>query len=106
MTSRMMFFIVVVLFSASCTSSKKIAYFQNAQDTTYNPIIGTIEAPIQPNDILDIVISSLDAKASTDFNKVAIADDQIRGYLVNSDGSIDLPDSQKNNLKKILLIQF
>jgi polysaccharide biosynthesis/export protein len=94
MASRIMFFIVIVLLSTSCTSSKKIAYFENATDTTFEAMLNNVEAPIQPNDILNISVTSLNKAASeefnTDFQKVGI-NAQFAGYLVNSDGNIQIP---------------
>lgn len=94
MASRIMFFIVIVLFSVSCTSSKKIAYFENATDTTFQAMLNNVETPIQPNDILNISVTSLNKAASeefnTDFQKVGI-NAQFAGYLVNSDGNIQMP---------------
>ena len=48
-----------LFFCMSCTSTKQIAYFENASDTTFKAMIGNIEVPIQKNDILNITISSL-----------------------------------------------
>lgn len=95
MASRIMFFIVIVLLlSTSCTSSKKIAYFENATDTTFEAMINNVEPPIQPNDILNISITSLNKAASeafnTDFQAVGIST-QFAGYLVNNDGNIQMP---------------
>lgn len=87
------FIVVIVLqslfFCISCNSTKKVAYFQNAQDLTSHPIVGTIEAPIQPSDILNITISSLNATADTKYNKAE--NTASKGYLVNNDGNIQLP---------------
>lgn len=80
--------LVCLLFCASCTTTSKIAYFQNPLDTSYRQQLGTVEVPFQNNDILSITISSLDAKASEDFNKPDLAS---KGYLINSDGEIELP---------------
>src|ERR1700710_1331080 len=86
----------------SCNSSKKIAYFQNVKDDSYKSGLGIVEAPIQKNDILSINISSLNDEASAIFNPQANAGNkqtttstggsiQSGGYLVNSDGFIQLP---------------
>jgi polysaccharide biosynthesis/export protein len=98
MASRIMFLILIVLYSASCTSTKKIAYFENASDTTFQAILNNVENPIQPNDILSITVTSLNKKASEDFNtsfqEVGI-NAQFAGYLVNSDGTIQMPSLGK-----------
>jgi len=86
-------FIVVLIFISlfhclSCTSTKKIAYFENAQDSAFRAVLGTIEAPIQKNDILNITISSLSPTADVEYNR---SDNDVKGYLVNGDGNIQLP---------------
>ncbi|HMI78141.1 MAG TPA: polysaccharide biosynthesis/export family protein [Ferruginibacter sp.] len=72
----------------SCTSTKKIAYFGDARDSEINTVLGTVEAPIQKNDILNITISSLSPKDDVEYNRT---DPTTRGYLVNTDGNIQLP---------------
>ncbi|GGM86243.1 polysaccharide biosynthesis protein [Dyadobacter beijingensis] len=91
---------------SSCISNKSIVYFQGdslryiAQDVTqkYTPVI-------QPNDILSIVVGSLNAEANEIFNTPNTfttattnysttgggARVQPLGYLVDSDGSIEMP---------------
>lgn len=106
MVSRIAVFasLLVIVFCESCNSSKKIAYFENVKDDTYKSMLGTIEAPIQRNDILSIYISSLNAEASAIFNPGSNSNTdnkqtttstggsiQSGGYLVNSDGNIQLP---------------
>ena len=104
MVSRIIVFIsvIVLFFCESCNSSKRIAYFENVKDDSYKSLLGTIEAPIQRNDILSINISSLNAEASAIFNPGSTAGNkesttaaggniQSGGYLVNSDGNIQLP---------------
>jgi len=80
--------IISILFFTSCNSARPIAYFQSGKDTTFRPTLGTIEAPIQKNDILSIIVTSPSATASADFNT---ADNGAKGYLVNSDGNIQMP---------------
>lgn len=72
----------------SCSTSKKVAYFQNAQDSAFREVLGTVEAPIQQNDILNIVISSLSPEEDVKYNRTDIT---TKGYLVNKDGTIQLP---------------
>lgn len=72
----------------SCTSSKKITYFQNAKDSDLRQVLATIEAPIQKNDILNIVVSSLSPEEDVKYNRI---DNTTKGYLVNNDGTIQLP---------------
>ncbi len=90
------FFVIIVLlsvfFGISCTSSKKFAYFKDANDAVTRPVLSTVEAPIQKNDILNITISSLSPKDDVLYNKVDNnAALTTKGYLVNADGNIQLP---------------
>ncbi|HNJ93247.1 MAG TPA: polysaccharide biosynthesis/export family protein [Ferruginibacter sp.] len=73
---------------SACTSSKKIAYFQDAKDGEARKVLTTIEAPIQPNDILNIVVSSLSPEEDVKYNRT---DNTTKGYLVNNDGNIQMP---------------
>lgn len=77
-----------LLVFTSCTPSKKITYFQNAQDSDLRQVLATIEAPIQKNDILNIVVSSLSPEEDVKYNRI---DNTTKGYLVNNDGTIQLP---------------
>jgi polysaccharide export outer membrane protein len=78
-----------VLIGISCTSSKKITYFKDAQDGQERPVLGTIEAPYQRGDILNITISSLNPKFDVEYNKTD--NNTTKGYLINDDGDIQLP---------------
>src|SRR5450631_566574 len=92
---------LIMILSISCTSTKKTVYFYNVQDTTYLQRGSEIQTPIQENDILGISISSLNAEASAIFNPpnnnnirsttVTGANTEPGGYLVNTDGTIQLP---------------
>lgn len=90
----------------SCISTKPTTYFNNAIDTTY--LSNTLKLnkyysdyTIQKNDILSISITSLNQDASAVFNSVnnfvftssgsAGTHIQSSGYLVNSEGLIQLP---------------
>jgi polysaccharide export outer membrane protein len=93
--------VICLLLCASCTTSSKVAYFQNAQDTTYKQTLGSIEAPLQKNDFINIAISSANAAASEIFNPIVGINDrtanataknaQYVGYLINSEGNIEIP---------------
>lgn len=90
-----------MILSVSCTSTKKTVYFDNVQDTTFVQRNIQPQTPIQENDILGISISSLNAEASAIFNPpntnnirsttVTGANTEPGGYLVSSDGTIQLP---------------
>jgi polysaccharide biosynthesis/export protein len=84
--SLIIMFFLSILFS--CTPTRNIPYFQNAQDSAFRQVLGTVEAPIQKNDILNIVISSLSPEEDIKYNRIDIT---TKGYLVNSDGNIQLP---------------
>jgi len=92
----------------SCYNSRKAVYFNNIQDTTLSNTAATIEPVIQPNDLLNITVTSLNPEASMVFNTPNITmpvtatstgttptsgygTPQLMGYLVNSDGTIKFP---------------
>ena len=80
--------LVCLLLFASCASTNKIAYFQNAKDTIYRQNVKAVEVPFQSNDVVNITISSRSKEASADFNS---ADLGFKGYLIDRDGNITLP---------------
>jgi polysaccharide export outer membrane protein len=95
------FFIASLLFT-SCMNTRKVVYFNNVQDTSFYSGNMERQTPIQPNDILSITISSLNAEASQIFNPnnnnnvrstttVTGSNTEAGGYLVNADGTIQLP---------------
>lgn len=85
----------------SCTSTRKTVYFRDVQDTTFSPQAVETETLIKENDVLSISISSLNPEASAIFNttndfatRTTTATGGITessGYLVNTDGFIQLP---------------
>ncbi len=81
---------LILLTVLSCTSSKKIAYFQGPEAAGFPVISDTVEATIQNNDILDIIISSLNKSASEEFNQDQKGK-ETTGYLVGKDGYINMP---------------
>lgn len=89
---------------SSCTSARKLAYFQN--DTTGTDTLNIPEAyvpTIRPGDVLSVQVSSLNSEAAAFFNPTATASaptamasvgnalPMTPGYLVAPDGSIRLP---------------
>lgn len=101
-------FIYIAMISGitSCVSPKSIVYFQG--DTLRNSsqqITQKYIPTIQPNDILSIIVGSLNAEANEVFNTPNLfttastnystmgggARIQPLGYLVDSDGSIEIP---------------
>ena len=97
----LVFISLLVISSTSCLETKNISYFNNAVDTTYAENIEDREIIIEPNDILSISIGSLNAEASAVFNTsnnyvisastASGSNTQMSGYLVNTDGTIQLP---------------
>ncbi|HEY9362543.1 MAG TPA: polysaccharide biosynthesis/export family protein [Chitinophagaceae bacterium] len=97
-----LFLLLVTFFSfISCTSTRKIVYFENVKDTTFYSGDNEGQSLIAPNDILSISISSLNAEASAIFNPlnnnnarsttVTGSSSEAGGYLVNADGTLQLP---------------
>ncbi len=95
------FFCVLVPSLISCNSTRKIVYFENVKDTTFYSANNENIAPVEPNDILSISISSLNSEASAMFNPnnsniarsttATGGNTETGGYLVNADGTIQLP---------------
>ncbi|MEO5892431.1 MAG: polysaccharide biosynthesis/export family protein [Ferruginibacter sp.] len=94
--------ITFVICIASCANTKQTTYFINANDTLImSRMEDTISPVIQKNDILSVTITSLNAEASAIFNlsnntstntTTSAGGNQVgSGYLVNSDGNIQLP---------------
>ena len=93
-------FLVAVLFT-SCSNTKKIVYFNNVKDATFTSTGEDKPIIIKPNDILSITVSSLNAEASAPFNlqnnnvsratTVNGSNTEAGGYLVNPDGTLELP---------------
>jgi polysaccharide export outer membrane protein len=95
------YYLIGIFLFASCANTKNVVYFNNVKDTTF--YTGNIQNQnlIEPNDILSITISSLNAAASADFNlqnsyigratTVTGSNTESGGYLVNANGNIDMP---------------
>lgn len=86
----------------SCGDTRQIVYFNNIGDAQLKSQIGNIDLPIQINDILSIIVSSLDKDASAVFNApnessfitntgLSGTNRLTIGYLVNQDGKIRFP---------------
>lgn len=91
----------------SCTSTRKLTYFRNVQDSVYYGNEKREKILIAPNDILSINISSLNPEASAIFNPdketqirtstITGANVERGGYLVDPEGFIQLPVLGKIN---------
>lgn len=86
----------------SCVSNKKISYFKDVSDTVYQVPVATIatsytEPKIQPKDILQVTIQTLDPQANSvisSSNAAQAANNnlaQAAGYQVDREGAIQLP---------------
>lgn len=94
-------FLFIITYATSCVNTKKATYFNDLQDGNVIPSLNdTISTIIQKNDILSIVITSLNPEASAIFNASnasitnftsAGSNQSTSGYLVNTEGSIQLP---------------
>jgi polysaccharide biosynthesis/export protein len=95
------YLLLCLLFFSACVNTKKVAYFNNIQDTEIKTAIMDFEPLIQKNDILSISVSSLNPEASKIFNAPNVTEAEgvdltgramnISGYLVNQDGYIQFP---------------
>ena len=99
-------FVAIIGGTTSCVSPKTIVYFQGDSSRYSSQEITQKYTPtLQPNDILSIVVGSLNAEANEVFNTPNLfttastnysstgggARVQPLGYLVDSDGSIEIP---------------
>jgi polysaccharide biosynthesis/export protein len=73
--------LVFIFLLSSCVSKKKFVYLQGSQE--FNEISANYEPIIQSDDILSIVVSTLEVEASAPFNSTS--------YLVDNEGKIDFP---------------
>jgi polysaccharide export outer membrane protein len=95
-------FLLMLLVSVSCTSTRKAVYFSGQQTGTFEPP-AMPKLVIQNNDLLSINVSSLNPEASAIFNQPGGANSNsnnapvtpttttANGYLVDGDGNIQFP---------------
>jgi len=86
---------------SSCVDTRKVAYFNDVQDSTVIASKAGLEPVIQKKDILSIAVSSLSNEATVIFNvpNLPITPSssstntmpQTAGYLVGADGNIKFP---------------
>jgi len=96
-----LFFTVIAGFLSSCANPKKAIYFNDQPDGTITNTLPVLQQTINANDILSIVVSSLNPEASVIFNSpttssnaatgTAVVGRSFSGYLVEQDGSIQFP---------------
>ncbi|THD67713.1 polysaccharide export protein [Robertkochia marina] len=92
---------VISILLSSCASKKDILYFQDIDQVLEKAEKTSYSAVIQPNDLLQIVVSSYDLKAVQPFNLPVTpstnlggnvnAQMQLQTYLVDGDGNIEFP---------------
>jgi polysaccharide biosynthesis/export protein len=91
--------IVLLVWSITgCINTKKATYFNDLNSTIITSSTPIPETIIRKNDLLNITVSSLDAKATEVFNAPNLLpvtttgrSSEILGYLVGSDGTIQFP---------------
>ena len=92
----------MILMLASCASSKKVAYFQNAVDGVVKRSEGLYDAKIMHKDILTIKVSTTNPEAATPFNltisntlnatgQMYSGSGVLQTYLVDNNGEIEYP---------------
>ncbi|MBC5993347.1 polysaccharide biosynthesis/export family protein [Pontibacter cellulosilyticus] len=105
MKYRLVAFIVSLLFFASCSAPRNLAYFDNLREETVvtEKIANEAEAKIQPGDLLSINVTSLSPESNILFNKGALPTasnanvngvtyvQETEGYLVDKSGFVVLP---------------
>ncbi len=90
--------VCTILFFPSCNTGKNIkqlVYLNNVPDSSYKKIIASGEARIQPGDRISIVVGALNTASALPYNMPAVATGSKVGYLVESDGTIELPQLGK-----------
>jgi len=104
------------LLLVSCGSTKNAVYFNDASNQAYGNEVANLEPIIQSNDLLSIIVSSVNSEAADLFNASKDNEDQsstnrgnttrVSGYLVDQDGFINFPILGKikasGNTKKAL----
>lgn len=93
--------VLCFLTCTSCVNTKNSTYFSDVQSKEYLNQVQSFEPVIQPNDLLNISISSLNPDATEIFNTFAnnpsrtssanSTISQVAGYLVDSEGYIQFP---------------
>lgn len=94
---------VMSVILASCGSSGKVAYLQNAETVNLDASKFLFDARIMPKDILTITVNTIDPKAAIPFNltvptlsaqstaPATTTQPALQSYLVSNDGTISFP---------------
>lgn len=90
--------VLICCFFTSCVSTQKSVYFNNLSDTVIAPVKGNFEPVIHKNDVLQIIVSSMNPEDAIVFNTPSVASTgatgggtQVAGYLVSEQGFIEYP---------------
>ena len=94
--------LMALLVLAGCSSSKKVAYFQNIQSVDFDKSKGLYDAKILPKDMLTITVNTQTPEAALPFNlavsnvinptgQLSSGAGSLQGYLVDNDGNINFP---------------
>ncbi len=98
-----LFYVILLLFSFSCKSSRNLVYFSDLQENSDQSvnIANTIDPKIQPDDLLSITVSTLNPESNALFNSgillPTITNGNVNGnaikegYLVDKNGFISFP---------------
>jgi len=101
--SSLLLILLLSVLVTSCSSSKKIAYFQYSGSENQQNVLKakSYEARIKPKDLLNISVVSSEPTATKNYNLIVplIAEENVnlysqpslQNYLVENDGSIDFP---------------
>lgn len=114
-------YLMLILFLTSCASSKKLKYFQDMPQVvsgTEFEMTKFEEVKIQPDDILNIRVNTIDAEASEVINSGntsvpgnlmsignSVNSQMVLGYLVGQDGVVEIPILGKVELAGSTMLQ-
>ncbi|WP_299824177.1 polysaccharide biosynthesis/export family protein [uncultured Pontibacter sp.] len=115
MNNRFLLFILSLLFFASCSSPRNLAYFDNLREEAVftEKIANAAEARVQPGDMLSINVTSLNPESNVLFNRGALPAtgnvnigtttnlQETEGYLVDKAGYVVLPILGKVKLENL-----
>lgn len=99
--------LIAVLTLMSCGSSKKVVYFQNADEVSLEASRMLYDAKIMPKDLLSISVHTTDPQASAPFNLNSGQGTQGTGgannggYLVDNEGNIEFPILGKLHVSRL-----
>jgi polysaccharide export outer membrane protein len=97
--------IALVSLVSGCISSRELVYFQDQSATDSIRLVDRFVPTVQPGDILSVRVSSLSPEAASFFNPPSATQPvdrlmtaatitalpELSGYLVNADGTLELP---------------